>query len=321
MSQHHPPPQGPYGPPPQPNPYGAPQPPPQPYGQQHPGQPYPPPQGPGQQPGYGYGGQPAGYPGQAAQPLHGVHPGYQTGGYPPPEPRRGGAGKAIALTVGALVVVGAVIGGIVFLTGGGDGGGADIADDGPHRLVAPESVGDYRLSEDEDAAAEAGTEDEKFMAVMQSLGVSDGTSVRGTYGTLSEEDAAEPGDSASDNPLTSMKMAFFGGVWGEVDDPERAVDDFFRFVRSEAAKDEGSTTEFVGDPRAFTPEGFEGAVMKCQEIRDEQDGVKFAAPLCVWGDYSTVGMVVPIPVFGSMSIEAGAQLAADFRAEARVEVA
>ncbi|GAA4679292.1 hypothetical protein GCM10023347_37280 [Streptomyces chumphonensis] len=300
-----PPPPGPYGQqPPQPNPYGAPPAPYPPYGN-----PQSQPAGPYAQPTYGHPPAAQG-PYAPQQPYGQAH--LHGGQAPPPPPRRRSKGKAVGLTVGALAVVGALVAGVVLLTGGD---GSTIADDGPHRLDVPQQVGDYRLSEDDGGTDGAAREDAEFMAVMERLGISDGTSVQGSYSTLDPDDA---GTSGEDNPLAGMRMAFFGGVWGEVEDPERAVDDFFRFVRSEAAKDEESTAEFVGDPEAFTPEGFEGAVLKCQEVADEQEGVQVSVPLCVWGDHSTVGMVMPLALLGTTSMEAGAQLTADFRAEARV---
>ncbi|WP_340561517.1 hypothetical protein [Streptomyces sp. GSL17-111] len=307
MSYHQPPPQGPYGQQPQqPGPYGA-GPGPQPYGQPGGGQPgYGYPQQPPAQPGYGYPGQPGQQPYGQPQP----------GGYvPPPPPRKSGTGKVIGLAVGAVLVVGAVIGGILYFTGDGN---SDVADDGPHRLVVPEAVGDYKLEEN-GGSGTGGSGDEDFQKLLQTLGVSDGESVEGQYTTL---DTSDP-SALDEGSLATMRMAFYGGVWGKVDDPGQAVDDFFTAMREESEKDPSDEAELVGDPQSVSPEGLDGAVMKCQEVEskgDEEMPTTFSTSLCVWADYSTVGMVMPLSVVGAMSVEDSAEVAADFRTEARVKV-
>ncbi|MBW1601106.1 hypothetical protein JJV70_03110 [Streptomyces sp. JJ66] len=325
MSHQQPPPQGPYGQqPPQPGPYGAPpqppgqpgygypgQPPAQPgYPQQPPAQPgYPqqPPAQPGypQQPppGYGYPGQPGAAPGQ---PPYGMpqHP----GGYAaPPPPGKGGKGKIIGLSVGAVTVVGAIVAGVLLL----GGSGSDIADDGPHKLVPPKQVGEFSLDE---SASDNGspTADDDFQQTMDSLGVEDAEDVDGGYANVDTEDP----DLTS---LASMKLAWFGGSYGAVEDPEGAVDKFFAAMRANHEKNADDDSELVGDPKTVSPEGFEGAVMKCQTLRGTEEGKTLEAPMCFWADRSTVGAVMMIsPTGAEVSLEEGAQFTADLRKDARV---
>lgn len=72
----------------------------------------------------------------------------------------------------------------------------------------------------------------------------------------------------------------------------------------------------VGSPRAVTPDGFKGALMKCQDMKmvnKKGDGTaangpkEFQVPICVWADYSTVGVVVGVDVALSMAGKGMAQ--------------
>jgi hypothetical protein len=58
---------------------------------------------------------------------------------PPPPAKNGGAGKTVAIVVGALVLVGALIVGVVMITGGGRTGSRCL--DHSNHLPASEAVG------------------------------------------------------------------------------------------------------------------------------------------------------------------------------------
>lgn len=66
----------------------------------------------------------------------------------------------------------------------------------------------------------------------------------------------------------------------------------------------------MGSPKEFKPEGFDGALMKCQELKvDTSQGSsgsakgpkEFAMPVCIWADYSTVGIVAGVDVASALT--------------------
>ncbi|MFR9755956.1 hypothetical protein [Streptomyces sp. TR06-5] len=311
MSHNQPPP-GPYGQPQgQPGPYGAPAPPPQ--GQ--PGQPgYGYPQQPPQQPGYGYPQQPPQQPGWGGQPpVPGQPQSYGAPGQPgmpygqqpgmPMPPQGGGSstGKTVAIIVGSLALVGAVIVAIVLSTGGG----SDIADDGPHKLETPQTVlGEYRSSNQ-------GTSQEMSQSEMDEAGIADGTAVSENYNTL---DPTDPDTSPSD--LQNMKALSLFGAYGEVDDPEGAVDSVFEDAT------ETSNLKLVGNAEQQAPNDFNG-YMKCQMMENSGQtapGVPSTFPICAWGDNSTLAAVSLIDASSTLTLEDAAQRTADLRNEVRVPV-
>ncbi|PJE94239.1 hypothetical protein CUT44_28625 [Streptomyces carminius] len=310
MSHHQPPPQpGPYGG--QPNPYGTP---PQPgygYPPQQPGPPQPGMGVPPAQPGYGYPQQPGPY-GAPQQP----------GGYlPPPPPGGGNKGRTIGVLVTALAVVGLAIGGYVVF--GGDDGGT-VADDGKnYKLVASETVldGEYRKNPNENDEGPFKSEDLKEL---EQFGVSDPTSVSATY--------------TSGDDVLSQKHLSFSGVWGEIKDPEAAVDAMFAKAEEGIREDSGAggdgaegTAELVGEPREVSPPGLENAVMKCQEMKlsgegtAELGGGAFTMPFCIWGDHSTIAYsalndMTAFTTGENFSIDEAAEAAARLRNDVRVEI-
>ncbi|MFC8079546.1 hypothetical protein ACFUN8_28905 [Streptomyces sp. NPDC057307] len=313
----------------QPGPYGG-QPPqgqPGPYGQQ-------PPQG---QPGYGYPQQPPqgqpgyGYPQQAPQgvPQQGYGQPQQPGPYgqPPQQPPYGGAPgfpppqgapkKKTGLIVASVVVALAVIGGgAYFLVGGGS---SDVADDGPHKLITPATVIDGEYKKSESAGSTGGGMSEDDLKDAQSWGVKNPKDVSAGY---------EAGD-AEKNPFEA-KMLSFGGVYGEIDDPEKAIDAMFSYMKAESekeeSKDEGS---LVGSPESFEPEGLDGAILKCQAMvmkGDPTAGPKeIKMSVCIWGDHSTLGFALPIDLASAMggkggSLEEAAATTAKLRNDVRVKI-
>ncbi|MGW7333263.1 hypothetical protein ACWGIU_32635 [Streptomyces sp. NPDC054840] len=295
---------GPYGQQPQqPGPYGQQPPPPGPYGQPAP-QPGPYGQPAAPQPGYGYPQQPGvppqGYPQQPPTPAYG-YPQQQApyGGQPPKKSKAG-------LIIGVVVAVAVIAGGGWYLVGGGAGGNIS-ADTKGYKLVAPESVDDFK--KDAKYEDKPFTDEDKKEA--EAAGVKNPARVGMTY------TAGDP-----KNPLTAKGLNF-QGLYGEIADPEKAVDGYFTMAKLNAAKDGKSDVQLIGSPKAITPAGFKGAVMKCQEakftIKDTSaKGPKqFTLPICIWGDYSTLSMVTATDVASVLANKPGYTLeqAADLTAK------
>ncbi|WP_030249682.1 hypothetical protein [Streptomyces violens] len=324
MSYNQPPP-GPYGQPQQPGPYGQPQPPqgPQPgYGYPQQGGPVPPQQGYGGQPQAPYGQppqQPYGQPQQAPQqqpygqqapygqpqaPYGQQQPGQfpqqapygqqpQYGQVPPPPPAGGsGKGKKIALIVGAVVVVAAIAGGAIAVFGGGGG----LENDGPHKLTTPGTAAGYKLVPGSGRTS-AGKD-----GMSKNLPMKDPTSVQGVYA---------PG-------LEPKNGLVLQGSYGTMDDPGTALDAFFLYMQKQATKD-GSDAELVGAPEEFTPEGGEGALVKCQtaKAKEPKPGEVSEVPICAWADYSTFGVVMPGEKNTARDLESAADLLGKVRKDVR----
>ncbi|RVU19255.1 hypothetical protein EOT10_30165 [Streptomyces antnestii] len=314
---------GPYGgqQPQQPGPYGQPQQP-GPYGQQPPAAPQPgygypqqPPQGvPPQQPGpYG---QPGGYSqpqqpgpyGQQPQAPYGQAP---YGQVPPPPGAPGGGKKKTGLIIGAVAVVAAIgVGAYLIFSGGG----ASVADDGPHKLITPATVmGDYKRMGEDKGAQDATSGDAKVLA---QSGVTNAKAVSAIYSTISLTPGAAP--SAAD--IATSKAVSFMGIYGKVKDPEAAIDSTFAGMKKEQAKKSEPTMTFVGDPQTVEPDGLDGAVMKCQQAQAKNAATQKVDTqyMCLWADYSTIGMGVPAAGGKGTSLDDSAKVTADLRKEVRV---
>ncbi|MEW1891450.1 MULTISPECIES: hypothetical protein [unclassified Streptomyces] len=289
---------GPYGQ--QPGPYGGQPPQGQPgygYPQQAP-QGVPPQQQP--QPGYGYpqAQQPGPYGQQPPTPPYGGQPAYgQQPGFPPPAPQK----KKTGLIVGAVIVALAVIGGgVYFLTSGG--GNSDVADSTKgYKLTPPASVGEYKQDKG-DSDNKTGPLTGKEKTETEAMGVKSPVEASAVYGS---------GD-IDKNPLTT-KMLMLKGVWGQVDDPAKTLDAAFAGAKEEMSKDQGeddSETSLVGSPESVSPKGFDGALMKCQVVKSvnkksdgsvQQGPKEFNTPVCIWTDYSTLGMVFAVDLGAAMT--------------------
>ncbi|MFK8910529.1 hypothetical protein [Streptomyces sp. YS-3] len=290
---------GPYGgQPQQPGPYGQ-QPPQQPYGQPQPGYGYPqqPPQGVPPQQGYGY---------PAQQPQYGQQPPYGAPMMPPPAPPKK---KRTGLIVTAVVVaIAAVGGGVYFMT---KGGGSSVADDGPHKLITPDSViaGAYTVNK-KDSSDKTTEKDKKDFGA---AGIKDPTTVKATY-------KASTG--------TPAKQMSFNGVYGKISDPEKSVDAVFAQIKNNAEKDKDAKGTFVGSPETKTPAGLDGAVMKCQSAKITGDkstgGKSLEFPVCIWADHSTLGMVTLVDPAAlltgtkGVSLDEDAETTAKLRKDVRV---
>ncbi|GAA2335904.1 hypothetical protein OKJ48_06535 [Streptomyces kunmingensis] len=321
MSHNQP---GPYGgqpqQPQQPGPYGQPQQP-GPYGQQpqapQPGYGYPQ-QAP--QPGYGYPQQgPPGVPPQQpySQPQqpgpYGQQPQAPYGQYPPAPPQGGGK-KKTGLIIAAVAVVAAIGVGAYFVFGGG--GSVSVADDGAHKLTAPATVlNEYKKQE----AASDGFSDED-MKDAEKDGLKNGKPVSAGY---------EVKDTA--NPLGS-KVLQFQGAYGEIDDPGKLVDGMFAKAATAALEDDGDSKtkgSLVGDPTDYSTDD---VVLKCQDVKIENNDSSAAAgtpkvmhmPVCIWGDHSTVAMVMSMEIADMMAgkspdLKAASDIASKLRQEIRVK--
>jgi hypothetical protein len=311
---------GPYGqqPPQQPGPYGQ-QPPqgqPNPYGQQPPQQPQPgygypqqAPQGvPPQQPpppGYGYPQQqpPQGPYGQQPQPPYG-------GGqvpYPPEAPKK----KTGLIITAAVVAVAVIGGGVYFLTKGGSGSSSsntDVADSTKgYKISAPETVGEYTKSKTDSASTPLSDKDKKDI---EAAGIKNPTQSSGTY--------KSGGTSATD--LESMKMLMLIGVSGDVSDPAKTIDSMFaQAAKADGGSSSGGTTKLIGSPKAYKPAGFSGALLKCQSMQaastTKSNAPTYEVPICIWTDYSTVGIVEGFSYAQISGTGAGKGLTADQTAD------
>ncbi|WP_260867571.1 hypothetical protein [Streptomyces sp. SAJ15] len=255
-----------------------------------------------QQPAPGPYAQPGPY-GQPAQPQAPAQAQAQPGygyGYPPPAPApRGGKGRKLALAGGALLALAAVGVGAVLLTGGGSG------DSGPYKLTTPDTVaGDYARQgsgTSEKDLSESGQEQLK-----QVPGVKDPHLVAANYLSAGKQ------------------MMKFTGVWGEISDPARGAE--LALAGIVKALQDSDTAQPQGAAQSFTPDGFDGDVLKCQMLKFASPKGSMEAPACVWGDESTLGVTVmadpAAAVLGSggMSLEDAAELTAKVRKDARVEI-
>ncbi|WP_327356033.1 hypothetical protein [Streptomyces sp. NBC_01304] len=319
---------GPYGgQPQQPGPYGQQPQQPGPYGQQpqQPGYGYPQqaPQGvPPQQPGYGYPqqGQPGGFsqPQQPGQPYGQQQAPY--GQVPPPPAGGGGGGKKVGIIIAAVVALAAIGGGIYYFTSG-DGGSTEVADDGKtYKLTAPATVlgGEYKK---DDSGSGGGPTDDDGLKDAEKWGVKNAKEVEGQY---------KAGD--EDNPM-SGQMLSFGGVYGEIADPEKVVDAAFASLKAEAEKESDGEGELVGSPQKYEPAGFDNGIIKCQEAKIKMSGEDTSAgapkemsvPICIWGDHSTLAVVSHSDIAGMLAgrnttPEKAAEFAAKLRNDVRVEV-
>ncbi|MEV8315533.1 hypothetical protein AB0Q95_15315 [Streptomyces sp. NPDC059900] len=325
---------GPYGQQPQqPGPYGQQPQQPGPYGQQppapQPGYGYPP-QAPQQQPGYGYPQQQAPY-GQQPQAPYGQ--------VPPPPPQGGGSKKTGIIIASVVAVVAVAVGGYFVFAGGDDdkgkgGGSSDVAgggggetgvkDDGPHKLVTPQTVlTEYKLSKENSGESGMTSSD---IREAEKHGVSNAKDVAGQYQSGTE-----------DNPL-SQKILQFNGVYGDIADPEKVVDAMFDEAEKNAQEggsaSGGEKMSMVGTPKTYNPAGLDGAVLKCQEMKldfgssgtgSTSGPSEMSMATCIWGDKSTLGIVITTDVANAMGgksadLDEAAEKTAKFRKEVRVKL-
>ncbi|MEU1132743.1 hypothetical protein ABZ383_23265 [Streptomyces sp. NPDC005900] len=254
-----------------------------PYGQQPPQgqQGWGPPQPPGP-----YGQQPS----SGQQPPYGGAP----GGFPPPPqtPKK----KTGLIVTGAVLALAVIAGGAYFLLA--DDGDGDSANNSAvsestkgYTLVAPESVDDYRKTGPGTTSGEL-TAEQKSKA--EDLGVSNPQGASGIYNA--------PSTDPDDLTKTGGKRLTFDGLYGDIDNPAEALDNYFAGLDEKSpkggAKVKGIQLRPVGNPETVRPTGFKGALMKCQDVKVTFDkgaspagnaAKEYQFPVCAWSDYSTLG--------------------------------
>ncbi|MEV7676650.1 hypothetical protein [Streptomyces sp. NPDC088752] len=189
---------------------------------------------------------------------------------------------------------------------------ASLADDGPHKLVAPQTVLDEYQKEPMSQDSFSGD-----LKEADKWGVKDAQKVDANYSTKDKS-----------NPIAG-KLLSFGGAYGEIEDPEKTLDAFFAHMKSETEKGDGET-KLIGEPKVYKPAGLEGAVLKCQQGKGPMSAAEGGGPkelsltLCAWSDHSTLGMTIPMEVADIMagktsSPDEAAALTARLREVVRVE--
>lgn len=295
---------GPYGgqQPQQPGPYGQQPQQPGPYGQQ-PG-PY------GQQPGYGYPQQaPQGVPQQGYPQQQPGFPQQQApyGGYQQQPPYGGGQPpkKSKAGVIIAVVLAVAVIGGgAYYFLGSGAGNGEVSASTKGYKIVPPASVNDFQKP------AKAGPEkkmDDKEKKEVEAIGIKNPVKVTQDY---------EISDKAK--PLESKQLSF-SSFSGEIADPAKTLDAAFAMFKASSmeGKNKDADVQFIGSPETFKPAGFSGALMKCQEMKiiskkpstNPLEPKEITFPVCIWTDYSTMGLTMTVDISKVMTGGKGYTLA------------
>ncbi|CAM5309598.1 hypothetical protein SALBM217S_02667 [Streptomyces griseoloalbus] len=135
-------------------------------------------------------------------------------------------------------------------------------------------------------------------------GVSDATSVTAIYSTtdLTTLDPEDPSDLAK---LQTAENITYFGVYGKVEDPDKALD--VMFTQMHKNTDDEKVT-LVGDPKSVSPDGLDGAVMKCQEAETTHPvtNKEQTTFMCVWADYSTVAVVEPTATGKTYSMDESA---------------
>ncbi|MFI0979370.1 hypothetical protein ACH4SP_20510 [Streptomyces sp. NPDC021093] len=314
----------------QPGPYGGQQPQqPNPYGGQQPG-PYGQPQQPQGQPGYGYPQQAPppsyGYPqqappqqqpyGQQPQPPYGQQPPqgpYGQQPYPgvPEAPKKKKTGLIVTLAVVVLAAAGA---GAYFAFFQG------ISDDGPHKLVASDTVfgGTYKKVQKDDGTSK----DDKSVAEFAAAGVANPQLVGMTYSDF-DMSKLNPTDPSSLEKAKTAKSVSFKGAYGKISDPAKALDNFFAKLKADADKDAAKkdSPKLLGSPESVSPSSLDNALMKCQSIqgKQKQTGAIVTNHICFWADYSTLAGGSAGVGQQPLSMEETAEQVAKLRNEVRVK--
>jgi hypothetical protein len=207
----------------------------------------------------------------------------------PQPPKKSRAG----VVIGVVVAMAVIAGGSWYFVGGGSSGSV-AADTKGYKLVAPETVNDFKKS----AKPGDSTMDAEEKKETEAVGIRNPQKVSQGY---------EIKDKAK--PLEGKGLSF-SGFYGEIADPAKTLDASFNLMKISALKSEkDSNVEFIGSPQSFKPAGFKGALMKCQEVKmtskkpstNPLEPKEITMPMCIWTDYSTMGMVTAIDVAKMMS--------------------
>lgn len=194
----------------------------------------------------------------------------------------------------ALAVIGA---GVWYFAAGG-ASNSDVADSTKgYKLTPAAAVDDYK--QDPSKPARSGPLTGKSKSDAEAAGVKD-----------PQQAGADYQSGSKDNPLT-QKMLLLQGYWGEVEDPAKVINNSFNDAEAKMREgSNGNKVSLVGSPKDVKPAGFDGALMRCQDIKtinEKADGTlakgptEVITPVCIWADYSTVGMVVAVDVGGALT--------------------
>jgi hypothetical protein len=233
----------------------------------------------------------------------------------PPEPS--GGKKKTGLVIGGVAVVAAIAVAAYFAIGSG-GGNSDVADDGPHKLTTPAKVvnDQYQRVGDAQKPQDATTGDAKDLAAS---GITDAKSVGGIYSTI---DLTDPDTLKDPTAIAGSRAITFSGLYGKVKDPEEALDTAFANIKKDSAKNSGTKLDFVGDPQSVSPDGLDGALMKCQQVKalNATTGKIDTQYMCMWADYSTLGFGVAAKGGQGVSMDESAEVTAALRKDIRVKI-
>lgn len=182
----------------------------------------------------------------------------------------------------------------------------------PYTMVMPNSLlnGEYTKTAEPGGGGTKPLADDKEAKAM---GITNGTSVNAKY------------QKSKTDQLT------VGGVYGDIADPSGAVDKMFAKI-DEGQKESGSKAkvETVTPVTSYSPDGFDGEVMKCKAYKVSFTAGTITASggmsVCIWGDSSAVGVVlnqaIPSPSAPSAQAATAEQLSektAKIRNEVRKE--
>lgn len=241
----------------------------------------------------------------------------------PQPPAPGGGGKKTGLIIGAVAVVVAIGVGAYFVLGSSGGGAGNLEDDGAHKLATPEKLlSEYTRASKlgEGIGGSNDTADD-----LEKSGVKNGESVVGVYSTadLSGYDPSDPSTTPDLSELATAKGITYFGAYGEVADPEAALDKFFADFKKSSEKSSSDSsgvgkTELVGEAEDVD---LDGAVMKCQAAKGTDPATKKEKTdwFCAWADYSTIAMVSPGDATQGVSKDIAVDITTKVRAEIRVK--
>lgn len=192
-----------------------------------------------------------------------------------------GNGKMMGIAAAAVFLL-VIVGSVVYFGEGSGGSG------GGYTLATPKKVIGGEFTKDPSKSSEMPKSQKGDDA-----GISDATSVSAVY-------------------TNEKAQLSFGGAYGDVSDPDAAVD---RIIAGGPFKDAKVTQQ--------KPTGFDGKIMKCGEL----DMSVFTTPFCVWGDSSTAALVMYSPTpkaatggsISTPSVKEWAQTTAKFRKDVRVK--
>ncbi|MEH6374476.1 hypothetical protein V7793_09065 [Streptomyces sp. KLMMK] len=185
-----------------------------------------------------------------------------------------GRGKAIGIGAGVLAVLGALMGGGLYMVSGNDD------KTGTYTIELPKTLadGEYKQLPGKKERKDPDAEDR---AEMKKLGLEQ-----------------VEGDNAGYRNDKKQGLQVIG-MYGRIPDPAKAVD---KMIKEMDKAGEDDTTQPPGDERKrgeykdYRPSGFDGAVLKCK-----QDALAFTivdtkysqtTSQCIWGDKGAVGLVV-----------------------------